>query len=171
MSENLNAQGVNMNDQKSKLRNQIFWDGANDNNSNLKNWYAYVNRAPQVYGHIIIAYDQEIGGDEDKWIVPKGFEKALTKNYGFLSKWGKEYKGKTCIPVFFKMNIEGKWFRVHILPVSEQEQLDASESLWKRVEGTLPGRGGFIHYLGPREEKSDVLNQKYKKATYKKEKK
>ncbi|MDH5769017.1 MAG: hypothetical protein OEZ31_08685 [Nitrospirota bacterium] len=151
--------GITLDDPRQKLKSQIFWVGDFRNNKDLSNWYSYVCRTPQLFGHIILANKQRYREE-----APKGFEEALNLNINFLLKWSKKCKAKDCYPVFFRMNIKKEQFRVHIIPVSTKEIQEASESLWKRIpELKKEGEGGFIHYLGQREDIADRCQVEFNK--------
>jgi hypothetical protein len=150
---------ITLNDLRQKLRSQIFWLGDYRNNKDLSNWYSYVCRTPQLPGHIILANKQRYKDE-----APKGFEEALNLNIMFLRKWSKNNKAKDCYPIFFRMNIKKEQFRVHIIPVSEKEIREASKSLWKRIpELQNEGAGGFINYLGQREDIADRCQVEFNK--------
>ena len=137
-----------MGESRDKLRSQIFWEG----DAQLPHWYSYANRAPHLYGHIILANDQE---DTDINKAPEGFERALNLNIDVLLKWAKKHKEGKCLPVFFRMNVSKEQFRVHILPVSRQEIEEAAGSLVARIPRLAGRKGGFLHYLGSREHLAD----------------
>jgi hypothetical protein len=137
-------------DPRQNFRTQIFWVGEDKKNKeDLWDWYSYVCRTPQLPGHIIIANKQ---GYSEK--APNGFEEVLNLNIEFVLKWSQINKAVDCHPIFFRMNIEREQFRVHILPVSEQEIQEASLSLHTRIPKS-EGNGGFVHYLGNREDMAD----------------
>lgn len=143
---------------RENFRTQIFWEGSEE----LSYWYSYVNRSPHVTGHIMLANDEE---NFEVHGVPKGFETALTVNIEILLKWANEHKGGKCLPVFYRMNIAGDQFRVHILPVSPKEVQDASCSLVKRIpELGRDDKGGFLYFLGGKEHLADKRELDFRKC-------
>lgn len=151
---------ISLNDPRQNVRTQIFWVGEDKKNKvELWDWYSFVCRTPQLPGHILIANKQ---GYSEK--APNGFEKALNLNIDFLLKWSQINKAEGCYPIFFRMNIEKEQFRVHIIPVSEQEIQEASRSLHARIPGSK-GKGGFVHYLGKREDIADRCQVKFNEVT------
>jgi hypothetical protein len=91
--------------------------------------------------------------DVDK--VPAGFEKALSETISIVLRWASEHKAPDCLPVFCRMNIGRDQFRVHIVPASPEESAKASESLAERIPDLKDEPGGFLHYLGEREDDAD----------------
>ncbi|GEM_PF-1584300 len=148
---------ISHSDPRQTLRNQIFWVG--ENKEKLGEWYSYVCRTPQLVGHIILANKKEYSKKS-----PEGFQEALNLNINFILEWAKKNKSKDCHPIFFRMNIQKEQFRVHILPVSQKEIQEASHSLHQRVPG-LNGNGGFIYYLGQKEEVADQRQVKFNELT------
>ena len=144
-----------MESEPAKFKSQVFWIGENK----LSHWYSYANRTPQLYGHIMLAREKQ--GSEDLYHAPEGFENALNLNIDLLLEWSRQYKADGCLPVFFRMNVAGEQFRVHILPVSRQEIQEATGSLIARIPGLAGRQGGFIHYLGKREHLADQLQVSY----------
>ena len=137
------------------FESQIFWEGDQD----LSYWYSYANRSPQLFGHIILANDQE-GKNLNE--TPQGFEIALNLNIKLLLKWAKKYKGDDCFPIFFRMNIAREQFRVHLLPVSHQEMKEASASLVSRIPSLTGRKGGFLFYLGKQEHIADLRDAEFR---------
>ena len=142
---------------RENFRSQIFWEG----NGELSHWYSYVNRAPHVTGHIMLANDEE---NFEIHRVPKGFEAALTVNIEILLKWANEHKGGKCLPVFYRMNIAGEQFRVHILPVSLKEIEGASRLLANRIPDLAGDKGGFLYFLGGQEHLADQRDLAFRKC-------
>ncbi|TAL12290.1 MAG: hypothetical protein EPO02_02170 [Nitrospirae bacterium] len=101
--------------------------------------------------------------------IPKGFEAALTFNIEILLKWANQHKAEKCLPVFYRMNIAGEQFRVHIVPASNQEITEASESLAERIPGLAGVKGGFLHYLGGREHLAGQRGAEFRKSARNKE--
>ncbi|MGA3207476.1 MAG: hypothetical protein ABSE05_06605 [Syntrophales bacterium] len=125
---------------------QIFWVG--EKKKGLGNWYSYVCRTPQLPGHILLANDKKGYGA----IAPKGFEQALNLNMGFLLRWAEMYKAKDCRPIFYRMNIKKEKFGVHVMPVSKQEIQELKDD------------GGFVYYLGEKEDMADRNIAEFKKV-------
>jgi len=142
-------------DPRKKYEKQIFWVGRDEDSQNLSNWFSYVCRTPLLPGHIIIEYKRSY--DEN---VPQGLEYALNLNIDFILEWSCKNKGKNCYPVFFRMNIAEECFRVHVIPVSSQEKLEAARSLRARhPKNTKPG--GFLFYLGKKEDMAERCIARY----------
>jgi hypothetical protein len=139
-----------------ELQAQVFWEG-------LSRWYSYVVRSPHLFGHIMLAYAQE--DNHPILTVPPNFERALRTNMDFLLKWANKYKQPTCHPVFYRMNISGEQFRVHIIPVSKQEIEGASASLAARVPALASRKGGFMFYLGNRENIAEHMEAEYREVS------
>lgn len=149
------------NDPRIKFEEQIFGIGRERDGKNLSNWYSYVCRAPQVRGHIILSSIK----DHDINKAPKGFEKALNLNIGFLLEGADEHKSKDCYPVFLRMNIAKEQFRIHIHPVSNKEINQSTRCLRKRIPKSKD-KGGFLYYLGQHEHDADKSEaEEYSKAT------
>ncbi len=147
---------IPLNDPRQDVRAQIFWVGEEKKNKEkLWDWYSFVCRTPQLPGHILLANKQGYSKE-----APGGFEEALNLNVDFLLKWSQINKAQGCHPIFFRMNIEKEQFRVHIIPVSEQEIQEASRSLYARIPESK-GRGGFVHYLGKREDIAERCQVKF----------
>jgi hypothetical protein len=147
---------IPLNDPRQDVRTQIFWVGEEKKNKEkLWDWYSFVCRTPQLPGHILLANKQRYSEK-----APNGFEEALNLNIDFLLKWSRKNKAEGCHPIFFRMNIEKKQFRVHIIPASEQEIQEASRSLSARIPKSK-GKGGFIYYLGNREDIADRCQVKF----------
>lgn len=145
-----------------KYKEQVYWVGDDKKTKNLKDWFAYVCRNPLLPGHIIIENrKQEI------YNVPKGLERALRVNIKFILKWSCINKGKDCLPVFFRMNIAKEDFRIHVIPLSEQERLEATRSLHSRHPQNKK-QGGFLFYLGKKEDIAEKCIEEYNKADKKK---
>jgi hypothetical protein len=151
---------VPVNDPRENRRTQIFWVGEEKKNKeDLSDWYSYVCRTPQLPGHILI---ESKNGYSEK--APNGFQEALNLNIEFLLKWSQMNKAEGCHPIFFRMNIKKERFRVHVLPVSEHEIQEASRSLHTRIPES-EGEGGFVHYLGQREDIADRCQVKFNEVS------
>lgn len=146
-----------MSTKRDTVRYQIFWEGGKA----LSDWYAYANRSPHLYGHIILACDTP---EHDVRCVPAGFEAALAQTISILLKWAEQYKSPGCLPVFYRMNIAGEQFRVHIVPVSPQEIAEATASLAARIPKLEGKKGGFLHYLGAREHLADKRDASFREV-------
>ena len=146
-----------MSTSRDRVRGQIFWEGGDA----LSRWYAYANRSPQLYGHAILASDDQT---HDVCIVPAGFEAALTRVISILLKWAEQHKAPGCLPVFYRMNIAAEQFRVHLVPVSPQEVAEATASLTARIPRQAGNKGGFLHYLGARERLADKRDAAFREV-------
>lgn len=151
-------------DTRKEYEQQIFWVGECKDTEKLTKWFSYVCRNPLLPGHIIVQNTRRCIEE-----IPHGLEEAVNLNIDFILEWSCKNKAKNCYPVFFKMNIEGEWFRVHVIPVSEQEKLEATRSLCARhPKNTKPG--GFLFYLGKKEDMAERCIAKYNEVKNDKEK-
>lgn len=98
-----------------------FWFGEGD----LRGWSAYVAISPLVPGQVILSYDLS----HDTRYARLFFDDALNTVTDIVSNWANQYKSAGCHPIFLRMNIDRQHFRVHILPLPEEEIISSYEML------------------------------------------